>query len=198
VRAYKKPGRPPCGIDGCERPLYCKGLCVMHYSRVRLGIADLRPDPLRAPPGSGFVNEYGYRVRRDPSHPLAGAQGKVLEHRAVLYSVIGGGEHRCHWCSKRLTWRGPAGSRINADHLDFDKLNNEPSNLVPSCLDCNTKRRQHPHVPVISKPKPYVLTAAQREAARQRAKAWYRANREYVLRRQRERRQVKKRKVDYV
>lgn len=141
VRAYKKANRKPCGIEGCSQPLYCKGMCVMHYTRARKrgtpGVAARERRPL----GEGGINEYGYRVISVPGHPLATAQDKALEHRVVLHSVIGGGIHGCHWCGKSLTWRGHAATRINVDHLDFDRLNNVPSNLVPSCLDCNTKRR---------------------------------------------------------
>jgi hypothetical protein len=141
MRAYKKPNRPPCSLDGCSQPLYCKGFCVMHYSRLRTLGATGPAERLKAPDGSGFVNEYGYRVFYDRSHPLARAQGKVLEHRAVLYGAIGPGPHPCHWCLTPLNWDRPNGhGGLCVDHLDHDKLNNVPSNLVPSCLDCNAKR----------------------------------------------------------
>lgn len=140
VRAYKKPDRSPCVIEGCGQPLYCKGLCTTHYNRLRRNGNVGSAERLRAPWGSGSINDDGYRVHHDPSHPLAVAQGKVLEHRAVLFGVIGDGSHQCHWCSADLTWHGPAESRLNVDHLDHDRLNNDPANLVPSCLDCNTKR----------------------------------------------------------
>jgi hypothetical protein len=141
VRAYKKADRQPCGIDGCGQPLYCKGMCVMHYSRSRTlghpGAAARK----RQVNGTGGLTDDGYRVIKAPGHPLATAQDKALEHRVVLFAVIGDGIHGCHWCGKSLTWRGHAATRINVDHLDFDRLHNVPSNLVPSCLDCNTKRR---------------------------------------------------------
>jgi len=96
---------------------------------------------LRGVHGQGSVNGDGYRVFHDKEHPLATAQGKVLEHRAVLYERIGEGGHPCHWCKAIVTWgEASAASRLNVDHLDGDKLNNDPANLVPSCMDCNTKR----------------------------------------------------------
>lgn len=141
MRAYRKPNRPPCHLEGCDQPLYCKGLCVMHYSRSRTRGAVGAATRERRPCGSGGLTEDGYRVVKAPGHPLATAQDKALEHRVVLFAVIGDGIHGCHWCGKSLTWRGHAATRINVDHLDWDRLNNIPSNLVPSCLDCNTKRR---------------------------------------------------------
>lgn len=140
-RAYKKPNRPPCGVDGCTQPLYCKGMCTTHYTRQQRK-GDTGPaERLRAPHGAGSVNDDGYHTLHNSAHPLATSQGKLLAHRAALYDEIGGGSHPCHWCATQLTWRGDAASRINVDHLDHDRLNNDPTNLVPSCLDCNTKRR---------------------------------------------------------
>lgn len=115
----------------------------MHYTRYRLGITPFdEPQPLRNAPGEGSIIPDGYRVLNLPSHPLARAQGKVPEHRVVLYAKVGPGPHPCHWCGTTLEWNATAGTRINADHLDWDKLNNDPSNLVPACLNCNTRRRQ--------------------------------------------------------
>ena len=144
MRAYKKPGRPPCAIAGCTGSLYCRGYCVMHYNRWREGIEPFdAPTPLRAAPGEGSVIPDGYRMLNMRDHPLARAQGKVPEHRVVLFAKIGPGEHPCHWCGKSLGWEAPRQSlKIMADHVDHDRLNNAPHNLVPACLDCNTKRRR--------------------------------------------------------
>lgn len=71
-------------------------------------------------------------------HPLCSPDGRVLEHRFVLYEKIGPGSHQCHWCDKVLEWGGAKG--IHADHLDDDRLNNDPDNLVPSCKKCNGDR----------------------------------------------------------
>lgn len=141
LRAYKKPGRQPCEIEGCEQPMYARQMCVMHYSRSR-STGDVGPATRRrAPRGSGHINPDGYRIIKWPGHPLATAQDKLPEHRAVLYAEIGPGQHGCHWCAKPLVWTGRQSECINVDHLDHDRLNNTPENLVPSCLDCNTKRR---------------------------------------------------------
>lgn len=112
----------------------------MHYSRLRRTGDAGSASRIRGARGAGHINEYGYRVLCAPDHPLAGVQGKVLEHRAVLFDAIGPGPHPCHWCERLLPWSGGAGVGINVDHLDEVRLNNELSNLVVSCLDCNTKR----------------------------------------------------------
>ena len=88
----------------------------------------------------GTITPDGYRLVRRPNHPLANRWGSVPEHREVLFDAIGDGEHPCHWCGRTLTWRGRVGAQINADHLDEDRLNNARENLVPACLDCNTRR----------------------------------------------------------
>lgn len=70
-------------------------------------------------------------------HPLA-RSGDLLEHRKVLFDKLGPGEHPCHWCQKSLVWGGVSG--ICADHLNDDRQDNDPDNLVPSCVHCNGKR----------------------------------------------------------
>ena len=76
-------------------------------------------------------------------HPLA-VGGSVVKHRYVLWTKLGceslDCEHECHWgCGKLLVWRdGRFG--IQADHLDGDKSNNDPENLVVSCVSCNVSR----------------------------------------------------------
>lgn len=90
------------------------------------------------------VNVGGYRnLTMQYDHPLASAAGSLLEHRKVLYDKIGPGPHECHWnyfsrCGETsLEWGGTRG--VQADHLDGDRLNNDPENVVPSCLACNRR-----------------------------------------------------------
>lgn len=85
----------------------------------------------------------GQRMRRVPSHPLAPPSGTVAECRLVLYDKIGGGSHPCRWCEKVVTWMPGAKNHpdaLVADHLDWDKHNNVPENLVASCRICNAHR----------------------------------------------------------
>lgn len=37
-----------CSVDGCQRPVYCKGLCSMHYDRIRYGLP-MDASPMRVP-----------------------------------------------------------------------------------------------------------------------------------------------------
>lgn len=132
----------PCKADGCaELRWYRAGWCKVHMERVRRhGDPHMVID--RNPQGS--INSSGYRVRYAPKHPLATANGKVLDHRRVLYAKIGPGEHRCHWCGTSINWDESwpvdAGALV-VDHVDHQRANNDPDNLVPSCFWCNRDRR---------------------------------------------------------
>jgi hypothetical protein len=84
-----------------------------------------------------------YRMVNRPGHPLAPPGGCLPAHRVALYEKIGPGPHPCHWCGKQVEWRVGAGSRPGAlvvDHVDGDTKNNEPENLVASCVGCNSTR----------------------------------------------------------
>lgn len=90
-----------------------------------------------------------YVILNLTSHPLS-CRGKVGEHRVVLYKKIGPGTHKCNWCGVPVVWlvgnearRARTTQRLVADHLDFDKSNNDPENLVSSCLACNTTRSEN-------------------------------------------------------
>jgi hypothetical protein len=152
--------------------------------------------------GSGSINGYGYRTIRNPTHPLANTQGRVLEHRAVLYDAIGADDHPCHWCGKSVAWSASRqGQRICVDHLNHDRLDNSLPNLVVACLTCNSKRvkaarthcrKGHEYTEATTRNNSqgqrsclicYRATQARRDpqVARDRATAWYWANREYVL-----------------
>lgn len=82
-------------------------------------------------------------MKPEEPHPIAMADGKIYTHRMVLYEKLGAGQHPCHWCGKHLVWVG-AGSKLVSDHLDANKWNNEPDNLVPACTHCNRARMLNP------------------------------------------------------
>lgn len=93
------------------------------------------------------VGRSEYRVLRWPSHPLASRAGYVAEHRAVWFENAGPGPYTCHWCGKALRLVSEmvvTGDVLVVDHLDGDRLNNSPENLVASCTGCNVTRGRHP------------------------------------------------------
>ncbi len=102
-----KAANKPCAVDGCSGWAFARGLCDGHYHRL-----NKHGDPLggagpKAPNGSGFITDDGYRAFT--------VDGRIKrEHIAIAERALG----------KPL----PAGAVVH--HVDEDKLNNEPSNLV--------------------------------------------------------------------
>ncbi len=90
-----------CTIEGCGRAHDAKGLCRAHYRRWKRHGDPLAPLTL-APAGSGWISN-GYRVFNT-----------TREHIAVAEKALG----------KAL----PPGAIVH--HIDENRLNNEPSNLV--------------------------------------------------------------------
>jgi|WetSurMetagenome_2_1015567.scaffolds.fasta_scaffold178324_2 hypothetical protein len=80
----------------------------------------------------------------DVTHPLACADGHVPIHTDVLYRKLGPGPHPCHWCGKLVNWKKLSGEiqypMLHADHLNDQRKDNRPENLVPSCVHCNIYR----------------------------------------------------------
>lgn len=126
-----------CEVADCGKPTRTKSaeLCKMHYHRLyRTGALELRA-PQAAREHSG-----GYIVRCAPGHPLVARLKKPYEyeHRIVYYDAHGEGPFPCFWCSKEVTW-----DTLHIDHLDDEKKNNRPDNLVASCPVCNQARGKH-------------------------------------------------------
>jgi hypothetical protein len=126
-----------CDVDGCDKEIKRNRQCAMHAWRFETyGSYELPP------PSEMHYSSEGYIKVRANGHPLADAGGWAYKHRVVLWDKIGPGEHPCHWCATPIWWDLPRGSvaRLTADHVDWDKENNEPENLVPACLPCNSVR----------------------------------------------------------
>lgn len=115
-------------------------------AETRQKISEKTRGRFKGEPAAGFAIHHGYRLLTgQQGHPLANVDGALAEHRKVLYDTIGPGPHLCHWgCGRLLLWGGGI-EGIYADHLDRDKLHNEPENLVPSCWWCNWNRDNHTH-----------------------------------------------------
>lgn len=125
-----------CSVQGCAKPATRVGakMCEMHYGRVRRHGGTETPAPSPTLPHSG-----GYLLAYAPGHPLARSGSKrVYAHRVAFYAKHGEGPFTCHWCAAPVDWQ-----TMHVDHLDDDKKNNDPANLVPSCPTCNQQRGKH-------------------------------------------------------
>lgn len=77
-----------------------------------------------------------------PNHPMAGTAGTIRLARYNLYEKLQGRDANCHWCGMKLIWtKERTKDQLCADHLDDNSLNDDPSNLVPSCRGCNANRK---------------------------------------------------------
>lgn len=121
----------PCAIEGCEGKATRKAQhCEKHYIRIRrTGVATPRHAEGRYTTGAGYIKLL------DRMHPLSDSNGNVYEHRHVAYVEHKGQCPGCFWCGVELEWKTAV-----VDHLDEQKANNTPSNLVVSCNDCNRAR----------------------------------------------------------
>ena len=133
---------PKCSVPDCDKPTRSGKalLCAMHYHRqYRHGDVNKTARDTRVTASGGRR----YRWLYLPNHPLSHVGGRVYEHRAVLYDVIGAGPHPCHWCAASVDWlpHGEEGE-LQVDHLNGIGDDNRPANLVPACRPCNSRRAQ--------------------------------------------------------
>jgi hypothetical protein len=125
-----------CHVDGCGRDARYKAkrLCQKHYFRQwRYGTTDTirrgHANPRIVTP-NGYVRVYA------PTHPLVEQNGYVFEHRKVAYDARGGAIDFCERCMMvEITW-----DTCHVDHDDDQRDNNAPSNLLVTCVGCNTMR----------------------------------------------------------
>lgn len=134
---FTRPVYGRCQVPGCELEPRSRhaDLCEMHYGRRRRNGHFQRQEwPI------GFkrvVHGRGYIRLHNIDHPLADRARTVFEHRAVAYNDRGGADPSCEWCGLELDW-----ATADVDHIDDDPGNNQPSNLVISCHQCNSARGQ--------------------------------------------------------
>lgn len=131
---WKRPTYETCTVEGCEKAPRSRTSphCEMHYGRIR------RNGQLDALDRTRHKKDRGYVVVKRPNHPLASKAGWVYEHRQVVYELAGPGPQACFWCGTALEW----GRSLHIDHLDHQRDNNDPDNLVISCRPCNTSRKE--------------------------------------------------------
>jgi len=134
-----------CCVVGCNqkpRSGY-SAYCETHYYRIRRnGHLNLLPMSI------SHVTDNGYIKIKTKTHPLSDIRGWISIHRVVLFNSIGPGKHPCHWCGKEVNFDSAYPKDLMAlvvDHVDCDKTNNDLSNLVPSCCECNLRRDKAKH-----------------------------------------------------
>lgn len=133
-QAWRKRSKPPCSVDGCDKPsanLSC-GYCDAHYARLRRkGRLELDT------PRDLADHSHGYKLLYAPGHPLCtkGQQSRVYEHRAVYHALHGDGPFACYHCGCEVTW-----ADMHVDHLNDVRDDNSPGNLAASCPACNKAR----------------------------------------------------------
>lgn len=127
-----------CSVKDCGREARYKTaqLCQKHYFRIRRNGTVER----RAIGGAmKYVTPNGYVTLRMPDHPLANKGGLVFEHRFVMWPIVGADCRPCELCAKPQTW-----ATCHVDHVDENRLNNDPENLRILCRGCNVKRGFRP------------------------------------------------------
>jgi hypothetical protein len=99
----------------------------------------------RRKPDSEYRSAYR-NVSVPLGHPLATPGSRRIPlHRLLLWEAIGPGPHQCARCGTPVDWligkhRNRDGMLI-ADHIDYNTLNNDLSNLRPLCHTCNAAHR---------------------------------------------------------
>ena len=123
---------PKCATENCggKATRVKSGLCEVCYCRVRrTGTVVRLPHKRRYKTGAGYIKLL------KPEHPLAESGGLVAEHRYVMFNLLGAAIQKCGWCGCCIDW-----SDVVVDHLNEQKDDNEPSNLMLACNDCNRAR----------------------------------------------------------
>lgn len=128
-RTYSKCSTPGCNKTANRRKY---NLCETCYFRMRRTGTTTK---IERKPKYRYITGAGYIKLFIPGHPLADNQGTVFEHRKVLYDKLGDGIHQCQWCGAEISW-----DDIVVDHLNENKQDNSPDNLVASCNNCNRAR----------------------------------------------------------
>lgn len=122
-------------IRGCGRKTGTrKELCEACYAYERR-VGNVGPAPKKR--CGRFVTKDGYVRIRLEGHILCTGDGMAYEHRVVLHERLGDEPSTsCHWCGAVLVgWRA-----IVVDHLNEQKADNRPENVVPTCNRCNRAR----------------------------------------------------------
>lgn len=118
-----------CGEEGCERPHAAKGLCLMHYKRLRYGRCGITG---RAPKVACLHCDAQAVARGlcprhdDPLHAdrRRAQQGPTRAGKDGYVYLRGQANQPVH----RATTGAAPGQLVH--HIDGDKANNDPANLI--------------------------------------------------------------------
>lgn len=129
-----------CSVEGCGMEANRKGarLCEKHYMRQRRN-GNTKSQYERAEEFSAHSG--GYLLAKAKGHPLSLGGMRAYAHRVAFHEANGEGPFSCYWCGVGVSW-----ADMHVDHLDDDKHNNDPKNLVASCPVCNMQRGHHKQV----------------------------------------------------
>lgn len=132
-----KPVFSPCSVDGCEGLANRKGaaMCEAHYMRMRRN-GTTESQYARMPETCDHSG--GYLLVKAKGHPRSLGGARAYAHRVAFTEANGEGPFTCYWCQKPVTW-----ADMHVDHLNDDKHDNRPVNLVASCGVCNQQRGAH-------------------------------------------------------
>ena len=75
-----------CSVGGCRRKIHAKGLCNMHYQRLRNNNKVGEAGPKK---GVGSITRNGYRTFHNPDHPNSSKHNIIFEHRMVMSEMLG-------------------------------------------------------------------------------------------------------------
>jgi hypothetical protein len=101
-----------CTMDGCNKPYRAKGVCQMHYRRLRLyGNPSFLKNKKHTQ--GKHKNNYGYIEIYAPTNPNSKTNGYVREHRLIMSEHLG----------------RPLLPSENVHHINGDRTDNRIENL---------------------------------------------------------------------
>jgi hypothetical protein len=122
--------KPQCKVAGCDKPGRMRRLCSTHYHRVYgrgkyLSLNDPRARGFRPMLPLDSVRPSGLYLQEKT------LDGWMAQHQLCFLRRFGLPitDVPCEWCGKRMA--------RHVHHVDHDRRNNDPDNLVGICVPCH-------------------------------------------------------------